>query len=136
MIFSNIFYAIITDCFSEIREIATDNEEDMKKVCFICQKTRNDCMVEHIDFAKHTKSHKVEKYIKFICNIILKNETNLNYEEYYIYEMVKKRKFDWFPIHEEDEEEIKAQLVEMNKNIDEKFNKLETGLVENNKIKK
>ena len=136
MIFSNIFYAIITDCFSEIREIATDNEEDMKKVCFICQKTRNDCMVEHIDFAKHTKSHKVEKYIKFICNIILKNETNLNYEEYYIYEMVKKRKFDWFPIHEEDEEEIKAQLVEMNKNIDEKFNKLETGLIENNKIKK
>ena len=136
MIFSNIFYAIITDCFSEIREIATDNEEDMKKVCFICQKTRNDCMVEHIDFAKHTKGHKVEKYIKFICNIILKNETNLNYEEYYIYEMVKKRKFDWFPIHEEDEEEIKAQLVEMNKNIDEKFKKLETGLIENNKIKK
>ena len=136
MIFSNIFYAIITDCFSEIREIATNNEEDMKKVCFICQKTRNDCMIEHIDFVKHTKSHKVEKYIKFICNIILKNETNLNYEEYYIYEMVKKRKFDWFPIHEEDEEEIKAQLVEMNKNINEKFKVLKKELNEKNIIKK
>ena len=136
MIFSNIFYAIITDCFSEIREIATNNEEDMKKVCFICQKTRNDCMVEHIDFGKHIKKHKVEKYIKFICNIILKNETNLNYEEYYVYEMIKKRKFDWFPLHEEDEEEIKAKLEDMNKNINEKFNKLERELIENNKIKK
>ena len=107
-IFSNIFYAIITDAFSEMREISTINEEDMQKICFICQITRNDCMIEHIDFLKHIKEHKVEKYIKFICNIILKNETNLTYEEYYVYEMIKDRKFDWFPLHKEEETQIEA----------------------------
>ena len=115
-IFSNIFYAIITDAFSEIREESTMYEEDMQKVCFICQITRNDCMIKHIDFGKHIKEHKVEKYIKFICNIILKNETNLSYEEYYVYEMIKDRKYDWFPVYDEENEKDIKMLIEIPKN--------------------
>lgn len=128
-IFSNIFYAIITDAFSEIREVSTMNEEDMKKICFICQKTRNDCMIEHIDFQKHIKEHKVEKYIKFMCNIILKNETNLSYEEYYVYEMIKNGKFDWFPLHEDDDEDIKRELIKMNENLNIKFETINNELI-------
>ena len=65
MIFSNVFLALITDAFGEMREKAWINENDKNNVCFICQIDRNKCLINKIDFEEHLKSHNLFNYMFF-----------------------------------------------------------------------
>jgi hypothetical protein len=98
MIFSNVFLALITDAFGEMREKAWDNEKDRNNVCFICDLTRSDCINQNIEFSKHIKEHSKWKYINFMYNIITQKGVELDTEEYYVWKLMKNRSIDWIPI--------------------------------------
>ena len=97
MIFSNIFLALITDAFNEMREVAWKKEEDIKNICFICDLSRSDCINQNIEFKRHIQQHSKWKYINFICKMIFEVDVELSKEEYYIMNLIKKRSIDWFP---------------------------------------
>ena len=97
MIFSNIFLALITDTFTEMREIAWKNESDKKNVCFICGLNQSDCIYLNKEFNIHIQEHSKWNYINFMCKLILEDDVDFNREEYYIWELIKKKNIDWFP---------------------------------------
>ena len=97
MIFSNIFLALITDAFNEMRDYTWKKEEEKNEVCFICDLNISDCINQNIEFNLHIKEHSKWKYINFICKMILEEEAEFNREEYYIRNLIKKKSIDWFP---------------------------------------
>ena len=110
MIFANIFTGLITDAFGENREKAWSNEIDKEEKCFICQITKSECVNSHKDFKEHREDHSVWKYIYFLSNILLKEQTEFNSEEQYVYDKMKELSFDWFPTKEDDEDELRNLL--------------------------
>jgi len=97
MIFSNVFLALITDAFAEMRELAWKKENDNANVCFICDLNKSDCVNPNIIFKRHLQEHSKWKYINFMSKLILEDDVEFNNEEYYIWELMKKRSIDWFP---------------------------------------
>ena len=97
LIFFNVILASITSSFDKMRETNNEKEYNIKNVCFICQKKRNDCINDEEDFNKHLFKHNKWKYIIFICSILLKGKNELSEEEYIIYEQIIKGSIDWFP---------------------------------------
>ena len=97
MIFSNIFLALITDAFTEMREKAWENERNKKNVCFICGLNNLDCIYLNKEFNIHIQEHSKWNYINFMCKLILEDDVDFNREEYYIWELMKKKNIDWFP---------------------------------------
>ena len=97
MIFSNVFLALITDAFAEMRELAWKKENDKANVCFICDLDKSDCINSNIIFKRHIEDHFFWKYINFMSKLILEDDVEFNNEEYYIWSLMKKRSIDWFP---------------------------------------
>ena len=98
IIFFNLILASITNGFDKMRESIIEKDYNKKNICFICQKTRNDCNNNLEDFNEHIFKHNKWKYIIFICNIILKEEKKeLSNEEYIIYQFIKKGSINWIP---------------------------------------
>ena len=125
-IFGNIFTALITDAFSENRELVWNNEIDKKNVCFICQMDKSDCINKHEDFKLHIEKHSLWKYVKFLCNIILKEESEFNQEEKFIWDKLEEESFDWYPIKEEEDDDVKQLIKESIKNLEEKVDKIDS----------
>ena len=71
-----------------MREIISEKDNDKNNICFICQKTRNDCINDSEDFDKHVIMHNKWKYIMLICNILFKDKKEMNNEEYFIYKKI------------------------------------------------
>ena len=101
MIFSNIFLALITDAFSEMRELAWKKENDQKNVCFICDLNKSDCIIQKIEYKRHIQEHSKWKYINYICKIMLEKDVEYNKDEYYIWNLIGKKSIDWFPNKED-----------------------------------
>ena len=97
MIFSNVFLALITDAFTEMRELAWKKENDKVNVCFICDLDKSDSISQNIRFNRHIEEHFKWKYINFMSKLILNADVEFNNEEYYIWNLMKKRSIDWFP---------------------------------------
>ena len=129
-IFGNIFTALITDAFSENREKVWNNEIDKKDVCFICQMDKNDCIDKHEDFKKHIERHSLWKYVSFLSNIMLKEQSEFSVEEKYIWDKMKEQSFDWFPKKEEEDDDVKQLIRDSVKNLEEKINSIEGYLSE------
>ena len=97
MIFFNVVLAMIGNAFDKMNEKLERKRYSEINVCFICEKTRNDCIINHEDFEKHLENHNKWKYIIYISNIILKNKEEYTREEYYVWRQIKHKKLDWFP---------------------------------------
>ena len=97
LIFDNIFLVTIGNAFDDIKKNLVENDNQKENVCFICNKTRNDCISNNKNFEEHIKKHDLWKYIRYICGIILKNKEQYTEEEYYVWEIIKKKGLDWFP---------------------------------------
>ena len=110
LIFDNIFLATISSAFDEMKEEIDKKDNENENVCFICSKTRNDCMKENKDFEEHLQKHDMWKYIRYICSIILKNKDDYTEEEYYVWKQIKKKNLDWFPTKEEEKFDFKKLI--------------------------
>ena len=97
MVFSNVFLALITDAFSEMRELAWQNEHNKVNICFICDLNKSDCIYQNKEFNIHIQEHSKWNYVNFMCKLILEDDVDFNKEEYYIWDLMKKKKIDWFP---------------------------------------
>ena len=97
MIFFNVILALVTNGFDKMRESIAEIDYNKKNICFICQKTRNDCINDGENFDEHLFKHNKWKYIIFICNIILKDKKELSEQEYKIYQLINEGRIDWFP---------------------------------------
>ena len=132
LIFDNIFLVTIGNAFDEMKKKLYEIDDQNENVCFICNKTKNSCIKESKDFDKHIEDHDLWKYIRFICNIILKKRSQYTNEEYVVWMQIIDKKLDWFPEEKtEDEEEKEKQQEKL-----EKLEELVTKILENrNKIK-
>ena len=79
-------------------------DEKKENVCFICDKTRNDCIRKYEDFKEHIDDHDLWKYIRYICTIILKKRNQYTDEEHYVWKQIKNKQIQWFPKSNDDEE--------------------------------
>ena len=124
MIFANVFTGLITDAFGENRTKVWLNEIDKEEKCFICQITKSECINSHVDFNDHREDHSVWKYIYFLCGIVLKGQTEFNYEENYVWKKFKENSIGWFPTSGGDDE-VKDAIKENGEKIKEVLDKLE-----------
>ena len=97
IIFFNVILATITSGFDKMREIISEKDNDKNNICFICQKTRNDCINDSEDLEMHSLRHNKWKYIMLICNILFKDKKEMNNEEYFIYRKIDEGSIDCFP---------------------------------------
>ena len=57
MIFFNIVLATITNGYDNMKEKIDKKGYEDKNVCFICGKTKNDCIGDNEDFDEHIENH-------------------------------------------------------------------------------
>ena len=124
MILFNIVLATIGNGYDKMKEKIDKKSDDEKNVCFICDKTRNDCIEDNEDFDEHLEMHNKWKYIIYIINILQKNKEIYTYEEYFVWKQLEGKNIDWFPKYEKKAEENKSDgVINLNNSINKKPDK-------------
>jgi hypothetical protein len=120
----NIIFGIILDTFSDLREKAKEQNEDMTSKCFICgiDKTKFDeafqkrgiqkgFELEHIDH-----EHNMWDYLSFVMHLNHKEETDYTGAETYVANCLSEEDISWVPqgcamelvLKEEDDDVVEA----------------------------
>ena len=95
----NMVNGIIISTFTQIREENSNKETDQEDVCFICNRKRVQFEKRKINFNKHIKyEHKQENYIYYLVTLLLTKESDLNSDQSYILESMKKKDIAFFPV--------------------------------------
>ena len=90
---------VIVSFFSEIREEDNFKENDIKNNCFICNIDRATFERNKIKFEDHKKlEHNIKLYIRFLVGLKLVNEKDLDAEQSYIVNCIKKEEIKVFPV--------------------------------------
>ena len=96
----NMINGVIVSTFSQIREESNAKDEDINNKCFICNIDRVVFERLKIQFKEHTKNeHNVKTYIRFLTYLKLINEKDLDADQSYIIEEIKKREIKCFPVN-------------------------------------
>ena len=96
----NMINGVIVSTFSQIREESNAKDEDINNKCFICNIDRVVFERLKIQFKEHTKNeHNVKTYIRFLTYLKLINEKDLDSDQSYIIEEIKKREIKCFPVN-------------------------------------
>jgi hypothetical protein len=99
LILGNVFLGIIIDTFSELRNIQTENENDRKNICFICQLSSDACLARNIDFDKHVNNiHNIWNYVYFLAYLHLSNPNSFNRVEDSVWKKLEEQDYSWLPI--------------------------------------
>ena len=101
IVWLNILFGIIIDTFAELRDTKQKVEEDTKKRCFICgiEAYTFDRFVEG-GFVRHTKGpHNMWMYLYFMHHLKLKDGTEFNGQESYVYQKMVQKDMSFFPLH-------------------------------------
>ncbi len=98
LILGNIFLGIIVDAFADLRDEASIRDNDIKNHCFICDKSRGECLSSGTDFEKHrADDHHIYDYIFYICFLLNKSPDEYNEFESYAIRSIIKGKTEWLP---------------------------------------
>ena len=99
LIVLNMLLGVIVSFFSEIREEDEFKENDIKNNCFICNIDRATFERNKIKFEEHKKfEHNVKLYIRFLVGLKLVNEKDLDAEQSFIVNCIKKEEIKVFPV--------------------------------------
>ena len=99
MIMGNITVGLIVDTFTILRDEAYKNENDKKNICFICQLSRDDCLLKNIDFDSHVNNeHNIWNYVDFLCYLHLYDSNNLSRVETFVWDKLIENDYGWIPI--------------------------------------
>ena len=105
LILGNVFLGIIIDTFGELRDKQTENENDRKNICFICQISNDACMKRNIDFDKHVNDvHNIWNYVYFLAYLHLNNPNNFNRVENSVWEKLKVQDYSWLPFEQDSDD--------------------------------
>ena len=106
LILFNIFTGIIVGAFAELRDKTNTYEEDKNDKCYICQKTRDDCLKDNINFDNHVKeTHFIWNYLYFLTYLHISDPNNLNSIENYVWEKLEDQDITWIPIKNDKKDE-------------------------------
>ena len=95
----NMLLGVIVSFFSERREEEEFKVNDKKNICFICNIDRTTFERNKIKFEEHTKTeHNIKLYIRFLVGLKLVNEKDLDAEQSYIINCIKKEEIKVFPV--------------------------------------
>ena len=99
LIVLNMLLGVIVSFFSEIREEDNFKENDIKNNCFICNIDRATFERNKIKFEDHKKfEHNLNIYIRFLVGLKLVNEKDLDAEQSFIVNCIKKEEIKVFPV--------------------------------------
>ena len=100
MIMGNVTFGLIVDTFGALRDETYRYENDKNNICFICQISRDGCLLRHIDYEYHIKkNHNLWSYIDFLCYLHLYNANDFSRVENIVWEKLLKKDYDWLPIN-------------------------------------
>ena len=106
MIMGSIPFELIVGTFGELRDEAYNYEYDKKNICFICQISRDGCLLKNIDFDKHIKEeHNLWNYINFLIYLHLNNPNDFSRNEEFVWDKILEKNLGWFPINKDDYDE-------------------------------
>ena len=98
VIASNIFTGLISDAFSEFRQITVDKNESLDNQCFICDLSRDDCENGGENFDYHRNNvHNVSRYFYFLCYLYTKNQDDFTSQEKTIWDCILTHDNSWIP---------------------------------------
>jgi hypothetical protein len=99
LIMGNITVGLIVDTFGILRDEAYKNENDKNNICFICQLSRDDCLLKNIDFDSHVNNeHNIWNYVDFLCYLHLYDSNNLSRVETFVWDKLIENDYGWIPI--------------------------------------
>jgi hypothetical protein len=106
MIMGNVSFGIIIDTFGELRDKNVFFENDRKNICFICQLSRDYCLVKNINFDKHIKlDHNIWNYVYFLTYLHLNNPNDFNINEGNVWDKLFENDYSWIPIENKNDNE-------------------------------
>ena len=108
MIMGNVTFGLINDSFVALRDETYKYENDKKNICFICQLSRDGCLLKNIDFDSHVNNeHNIWNYVDFLCYLHLYDHNNFTRTEGFVWDKLIEKDYGWIPINidKEDEEE-------------------------------
>ena len=98
-IMGNVTFGLIVDTFGELRDETYNYENDKKNICFICQITRDGCLLKNIDFNSHIKhEHNLWNYINFLIHLHLYNPNDFSRIEEDVFDKLLEKDYGWIPI--------------------------------------
>ena len=99
LILLNMIFGVIVSIFSEIREKANFKENDQNNKCFICNIDRAIFERLKIKFEDHKKfEHNIKTYIRFLIGVKLINEKDLDADQSFVVNCLKKEEIKVFPV--------------------------------------
>ena len=108
-IMGNVTFGIIVDTFGELRDETYNYENDKNNKCFICQISRDGCLLKNINFNNHIKhEHNLWNYVNFLIYLHLNNPNDFSRVEGIVWDKLIEKDYGWIPIDNEnnnDEEE-------------------------------
>ena len=102
MIMGNVTFGLIVDTFGALRDDTYKYEDDRKNKCFICQLSRDGCLLRNIDYEKHIKyEHNLWSYVDFLIYLHLYNPNDFNRIEGSVWDKLIERDYGWIPMVED-----------------------------------
>ena len=99
MIMGNVTFGLIVDTFGALRDETYEYENDRKNICFICQLSRDGCLLKNIDYEKHIKNeHNLWSYVNFLVYLHLYNPNDFNRIEGSVWDKLIERDYGWIPM--------------------------------------
>jgi hypothetical protein len=98
MIMGNVTFGLIVDSFSALRDQNYKYEKDKNDICFICQISRDGCLLKNMNFEYHIKKeHNIWNYVDFLCYLHLYDANNFTKVESYVWEKLIEKNYEWLP---------------------------------------
>ena len=106
MIMGNITFGLIVDSFGSLRDQTYKNENDKENKCYICQISRDKCLLKSINFESHTNNiHNIWNYVNFLCYLHMYDSNNFTRVEGFVWDKLIENDFCWIPINNDDSKE-------------------------------
>ena len=98
-VMGNVTFGLIVDTFGELRDETYNYENDKNNICFICQLSRDGCLLKNIDFNLHIKQdHNLWNYVNFLVYLHLNNPNDFSRIEGIVWDKLLENDYGWIPI--------------------------------------
>ena len=99
MVMGNVTFGLIVDSFGALRDESYQYENDKNNICFICQLSRDGCLLKNINFDTHVQQeHNIWNYVDFLCYLHFYDANNFTKVESYVWEKLIEKNYEWIPI--------------------------------------
>ena len=99
MVMGNVTFGLIVDSFGALRDESYKYENDKNNICFICQLSRDGCLLKNINFDTHVQQeHNIWNYVDFLCYLHFYDANNFTKVESYVWDKLIEKNYEWIPI--------------------------------------